>query len=287
VAVGLQFLALNGWQADLDPPGAALTIIEGMARERLGAADAAAWLSPRLSPYPAPQASYLVPAARKAPMTTLRSRATRLFAVATPLRRAGVFSPVTGFLPFTDDARGAVIAAQQEAGRLGLDRPGSEQFLLGLIATGQGSAAEAPKRLGISPEAVREEVTQHAQDPPQVLRDPDTPHPMRVMPRAVGEAVIHGHDYIGSEHILLALFYAEDHTAAQALATLGAGEREVRAAVAALLPMIGPARAGHRRGRKPPAREDEIRRLRLEIARLSDLLREHRIEPGGGDRRSA
>ena len=56
VAAGLQFLALNGWQADLDPPGAALVVIEGLASGRLSPADVAAWLSPRLSPYSASSA---------------------------------------------------------------------------------------------------------------------------------------------------------------------------------------------------------------------------------------
>ncbi len=98
VAAGLQFLALNGWQADLDPPGAALAVIEGMARGRLSPAAAASWLSPRLSPYP-------VPFARRTPMPTRRSRATRLLSAVSPARRAGIFSPVAGFLPFTDDAR--------------------------------------------------------------------------------------------------------------------------------------------------------------------------------------
>ena len=56
VAAGLQFLALNGWQADLDPPGAALVVIEGLASARLSPADAAAWLSPRLSPHSASSA---------------------------------------------------------------------------------------------------------------------------------------------------------------------------------------------------------------------------------------
>jgi hypothetical protein len=278
VAAGLQFLALNGWQADLDPPGAALAVIEAMARGQLSPAGAAAWLSPRLSPYPASLA-------RRTPMPTRRSRATRLLAAVSPVRRAGIFTPVTGFLPFTYDTGEAVIAARQEADRAGLDRPGPEQFLLALTATGQGAAAEALQRLGISPEAVREQLT--AQHSPQPPRGADAPFPMQVMPRAVGEAIIHNHDYIGTEHILLALFHAADDTAAQALTQLGASESDVRGALAALLPGPGPSRPGHRRGHKPAAREEEIRRLRLEVAQLSALLREHGIEPGEGRRRSA
>ena len=286
VAAGLQFLALNGWQADLDPPGAALVVIEGLASGRLSPADAAAWLSPRLSPHSASSAppAYSAPPATEAPTPTLRSRATRLLRLAhavSPVRQAGVNTPATGFLPFTGDAREVVVAARMEADRLGLGHPGPEQFLLSLVATAQGPAAEALRRLGISPGSVREQVTQLAgQHRSRVPDDADIPFPMRVMPRAVGEAVSHGHDYIGTEHILLALFHTADDTAAQVLTRLGAGESEVRGALGPVLPRFGPGRPGHRRGRKPPTPADENRRLRLEIARLSDLLREHGIEPG-------
>src|SRR6185312_7002466 len=50
VAAGLQFLSLNGWRADLNPAATAVVVVEALASGRLAAADAAAWLSPRLSP---------------------------------------------------------------------------------------------------------------------------------------------------------------------------------------------------------------------------------------------
>ena len=99
---------------------------------------------------------------------------------------------------------------------------------------------------------MRQQVTQVTGQPqPQVPPEADTPLAMRVMPRAVGEAVAHGHDYIGTEHILLALFHAGDDTAARALASLGAGEREVRAAIIAVPGEPGPGRPAPHRGRKP------------------------------------
>ena len=64
------------------------------------------------------------------------------------------------------------------------------------------------------------------------------------------------------------------------LASLGAGEREVRDAITELLGEPGPIRHAPRRARKPVPRDDEIRRLRREVARLGGLLREHGIEPG-------
>lgn len=277
VAAGLQFLALNGWRADLDPPGAAHGIVKGLASGQLSPADAAAWLSPRLSAYSA---------LREAPMR--RHLPGRRFRALDPRPRAGVQTPVTGFIPFTDDALDVVIMARQEATRLGHDQPGPEQFLTGLIATGEGVAAQALKRFGISPEAVRQQVTQiTSQHQQQVPPAPDTPLAMRVMPRAVGEAVAHGHDYIGTEHILLALFHAGDDRAALALTSLGAGEREVRGAITALVGEPSPIRRAPGRMRKPVPGDDEIRRLRREVARLCDLLREHGIEPGEGDQKSA
>src|SRR5580704_14713659 len=279
VLAGLQFLAVNGWQADLDPPGAALVLVEGLASGRLSPADAAAWLSPRLSPHSASPA-------REAPMRT-RLPGRRLFRAVDPRPRAGVRTPVTGFIPFTDDAREVAVLAREEATRLGLDHPGPEQFLLALTGTGPGVAARALERLGISPEAVRQQLARIAAGQPQVRSGPDTPLAMWVMPRAVGEAVAHGQDYIGTEHILLALFHAGDDTAARTLASLGAGEREVRAAITAVAGQPGPIRPAPGRGRKPGARDDEISRLRHEVARLNELLREHGIEPGEGNRRSA
>jgi hypothetical protein len=281
VAAALQFLALNGWRADLDPPEATVAVIEGLAARQVTPADAAAWLSPRLSPYSQP--------AQEAPMRTLR--VSRRLRALNPKPQAGIRTPVTGFMPFTDDAGDVVVQARAEADRLGLDRPGSEQFLLALAGTGQGVAAQALNRLGISSAVVRQQVTQVTQVPdrpqPPVAPEADTPLARQVMPRAVGEAVAHGRDYIGTEHILLGLFHAGDDTAAQALTRLGAGEHEVRAAIIAVIGDPGPGRPAHHRRHKPGPRDDEIRRLRAEVARLGDLLREHGIEPDDGGRQSA
>jgi Clp amino terminal domain, pathogenicity island component len=275
VAAGLQILALNGWQADLDPPGATVVVIEGLYSGQLSPADAAAWLSPRLSLYPPP--------AREISMRTRR-----LFRAIDPRPQAGIHTPVTGLMPFTDDARDVVVLARAEADRLGVDHPGPEQFLLALVGTDQGVAAQALEHLGISPNDVRQRVAQIArQHQPLYPSGPDTPLAMRVMPQAVGEAVAHGHDYVGTEHILPALFRAGDDTAAQALASLGAGEREVRDAITAVTGERGSIRHAPRRARKAVPRDDEIRRLRTEVARLTHLLREHGIEPTASQNRKS
>jgi hypothetical protein len=277
VLAGLQFLAVNGWQADLDPPATARVLVEGLASGRLSPADAAAWLSPRLCPYSAP------PAKEVRMRTRLPGR--RFLRAVNPRPRAGVSTSVTGFIPFTDDAREVVVRSREEAIRLGFDHPGSEHFLLALIGTGQGVASQALSRVGIRPDAVREQLAQATGQHQTPV--PDLPLPMRVMPRALGEAVAHGHEYIGTEHILLALFHVSDDTAARALAGLGAGEREVRGAVTALLTEAGLLGPAPHRIHKLVSRDDEIQRLRLEVARLADLLREHGIDPRAVGRQSA
>ena len=218
----------------------------------------------------------------------------RLFRAVDPRPRAGVHTPVTGFIPFTNDAHEVVVRARDEAVRLGLDHPGAGQFLLALIDTSPGVAAQALKRLGIRPDAVRQQVTQltqltraTGQHQPPVPSGPGTLLAMRVMPRALGEAVAHGHDYIGTEHILLALFHVGDDTAARALASLGVSESEVRGAVTALLTEAGRIGPVPHRVRKLVSHDDEIRRLRQENARLTDLLREHGIDPSATGRQSA
>jgi ATP-dependent Clp protease ATP-binding subunit ClpA len=177
---------------------------------------------------------------------------------------------------------------REEAIRLGFDHPGSDHFLLALTVTGQGVAAQALKRLGIRPDPLREQLAQvTGQHQTRVPPGPGIPLAVRVMPQALGEAVAHGHDYIGTEHILLALFHVGDDTAAQALAGLGAGASEVRGEVTALLTEVGRIGPAPLRVRKLVSRDDEIRRLRQEVARLTDLLREHGIDPRAAARRSA
>ena len=95
------------------------------------------------------------------------------------------------------------------------------------------------QRLEISPASIREQLAGQA---PRSAASVDTPPALLVMPRAVAEAVFYRHDYIGTEHILMALLYVPDETAAQALARLGARESEVRAAVTAQRGPVRPRR---------------------------------------------
>jgi hypothetical protein len=254
-AAGLQFLALNGWQADMDVPPAAAIIIQRLAAGELTPDDAASWLQPRLSRHPeAPASEEPRRAARRVlftPVAALRRRHHRrsrpapvLISLGSVDHPSGIRTPATGFMPFTGHALNSVVLSGQEARRRGQPR-GPEHVLLGLAADSDSIAARALQRLGISPEAVRqqaEQLTSQADLSPRqarIRRIPVTPEARRMWNAILDEAVAHGHDYIGTEHILLAIFSDQDGAAAQALTSLGAGENEIRSAIAALLAESG------------------------------------------------
>jgi ATP-dependent Clp protease ATP-binding subunit ClpC len=140
-------------------------------------------------------------------------------------------------MAFTGYASKALVLARQESSRLGRPR-GPEHILLGLAGVGDGLAVRALERLGVSPAAVREQVEQAIERDADYLPGPETAQTRRVWQAMVDEAFACG-DYIGTEHFLFALFCDDDNAAAQVLAGLGAGEREVRAAVAELLAETG------------------------------------------------
>jgi hypothetical protein len=254
VAAGLQFLAVNGWQANLDVPEAAVIVIERLASGQLTPARVASWLAARLSPDSRLPAG---PGYRRA-MLPLRSPVAQIArAVRRRYRRGtrpspliihigpgdtpgGVITPVTGPMAFTGHAKKALVLARQESSRLGRPR-GPEHILLGLVSAGDSLAVRALERLRVGPEAVREQIGQVAGQEPDHPSgvSPEAPQTLRVWHAMVDEAVAHGDDYIGTEHFLLALFCDDDNAAAQALTRLGAGEREVRAAVAELLAESG------------------------------------------------
>jgi ATP-dependent Clp protease ATP-binding subunit ClpC len=107
-------------------------------------------------------------------------------------------------------------------------------------------AVKALERLGINPEAVRQQAERIArqglpQAPPR--RAPDTPQARKVRLAVLDEAVAHGDDYIGTEHFLLGLFCHGDAAVIQALASLGAEENEIRAAITAQRAESGPERS--------------------------------------------
>src|SRR5216684_4089074 len=141
------------------------------------------------------------------------------------------------FERFTDRARRVVVLAQEEARTLNHNYIGTEHVLLGLIHEGEGVAAKALESLGISLEAVRrqvEEIIGQGQQAPSG-HIPFTPRAKKVLELSLREALQLGHNYIGTEHILLGLIREGEGVAAQVLVKLGADLNRVRQQVIQLL----------------------------------------------------
>src|SRR5215211_167382 len=152
-------------------------------------------------------------------------------------RGANAGEGVHMFERFTDRARRVVVLAQEEARMLNHNYIGTEHILLGLIHEGEGVAAKALESLGISLEGVRqqvEEIIGQGQQAPSG-HIPFTPRAKKVLELSLREALQLGHNYIGTEHILLGLIREGEGVAAQVLVKLGADLNRVRQQVIQLL----------------------------------------------------
>jgi len=184
------------------------------------------------------------------------------------------------FERFTDRARRVVVLAQEEARMLNHNYIGTEHILLGLIHEGEGVAAKALESLGIMLESVRqqvEEIIGQGQVPP-TGHIPFTPRAKKVLELSLREALQLGHNYIGTEHILLGLIREGEGVAAQVLVKLGADLNKVRAQVIALLQGYqgGPKESGAGAGEQAPTGSlvlDQFGR------NLTQLAREGKLDP--------
>jgi prophage maintenance system killer protein len=220
VAVGLQFLAVNGWQADLDPPQAAALVVECLASGRIEPDDMAGWLAARLS----------APAARGIRMPHIRNKESLVrLPLHGPARRArsGAGMSVDGRMlaRFSDHAAAAIFMARQEARRLGHDSVDPEHLLLGLIRVGAG----------INREALRRQLEGSIGRGPGRTYGPvrfSRPRGQMVLISALPEALAQGTTDICTAHLLLAQYH-DDGPASRTLARLGATEDRVRDTIAA------------------------------------------------------
>jgi hypothetical protein len=256
VLAACQLLALNGLDAgDLGAPAAVRHLLAGVAGGRVGVHELAAWLERSTTGW-----------------------------------REQMFER------FTDKARQAVVLAQDEARRLGHPEVRTEHLLLGLLAVdGDSAATRALTGLGIPLDDLRREVEERigrGQGAPSGHL-PFAPQNKKVLELSLREALQLGHNYIGTEHLLLGLVREAGSGAAQVLTGRGADLDTVRQEVARQLATGG----GDRAGATKPSKEglladiealyDEIVRLSREVDRLSGLLRRHGIEPDEGTTRSA
>jgi hypothetical protein len=142
------------------------------------------------------------------------------------------------FKRFSSQARRAVVLAQEEARRLRHDYLGTEHLVLGLLAEGEGIGAQALAGAGLTLDAARvgvEELTGPGQHTPNG-HIPFTPRAKKVLELALREALHLGHDYIGTEHILLGLLRDGEGLGVQVMVAAGAQPDELRGTILALLP---------------------------------------------------
>ncbi|HRZ14236.1 MAG TPA: ATP-dependent Clp protease ATP-binding subunit [Candidatus Omnitrophota bacterium] len=135
------------------------------------------------------------------------------------------------FNRFTERARKVIILAKEEAKRFNHDYIGTEHILLGLIREGEGVAATVLEKMGLSLENIRLEIEKLVQPGPttQIIGDlPFTPRAKKALEMAAEEARSLGHNYIGTEHLLLGLIREEEGVASQVLMNLGLDLNTVR-----------------------------------------------------------
>ena len=139
---------------------------------------------------------------------------------------------------FTDRARKVMALAREEARRFNHEYIGTEHILLGLVKEGSGVAANVLQNLDIELKKIRlevEKIVQSGSDLVSVGQLPFTPRVKKVLEYAMEEARAFGHNYIGTEHLLLGLLREQEGVAAQVLLNLGVKLEDVREEVIGLL----------------------------------------------------
>ena len=186
---------------------------------------------------------------------------------------------------FTERAQRVILIAQEEAKRLNHDYVGTEHILLGLIALGEGVAAQVLANLGVDLRRVRSEIEKIVGTGDNVMllgEIPFTPRAKKVLEYAVEEAQHMGHSYVGTEHLLLGLIREEEGVAARVLENLGLRLDVVREEVLNLLgegqtPRVGqpqpPSGQGGSRTKSKTPTLDEFGRD------LTAMAREGRLDP--------
>ncbi|HOL10711.1 MAG TPA: ATP-dependent Clp protease ATP-binding subunit [Bacillota bacterium] len=179
------------------------------------------------------------------------------------------------FERFTERARKVVYLAQQEAARLGHNVVGTEHLLLGLVAEGQGIAAKALESLNIDLVKIRQEIEKiiGTGETNPFSEIPFTPRAKRVLELAIDEGRQMGHNYVGTEHVLLGLIREGEGVAAQVLKNLGADLDKVRKQVIGLLggTNMYSNQPGNPRGSNKTQTLNQFGRDLTELAKISKL----------------
>ena len=179
------------------------------------------------------------------------------------------------FNRFTERARKVIILAKEEARRFNHDYIGTEHILLDLVREGEGVAASVLQKLGVSLEKIRLEIEKLVQPGPttQIIGDiPFTPRAKKALELAAEEARALGHNYIGTEHLLLGLIREGEGMASQVLLNLGLDLNTVRNEVMELLGSTLPSFGSSPTKTKTPALDAFGRNL-------TELARENKLDP--------
>jgi prophage maintenance system killer protein len=249
LAAMLQFLAINGWDMDPDPPGPVATMVAGLAAGTAGTRDAAALLAPRLRPSDQHNRPGHDDHPKEAPMRprpvlplTGKFRPRPALSLAERTKNALLDARRTRVYPrgFTDRHRQAVDLAMEQARQLGHDHLGTEHLLLGLLGAGDGVAVQVLESMGIPLEEVRSRVEGIIGRSPstRAARIQPTPRARRVLGLTMREALALGHHDVGTGHLLLALLREGHGIAAQVLTALGADHTRVREQVLDLIASV-------------------------------------------------
>ena len=183
---------------------------------------------------------------------------------------------------FTERARKVIVHAREEARRFGHDYIGTEHILLGLVKEGTGVAAHVLKSLGVDLKKIRIEVEKLVQttgsgSPSSQQQPPFTPRAKKVLELSVEEARNIGHNYVGTEHLLLGLLRENDGLAAQVLLNMGLKLESVREEVLEFLgteyPGNAPKAAAAKKAKSDTPALDSFGRD------LTELARENKLDP--------
>jgi len=185
---------------------------------------------------------------------------------------------------FTERVRKVLFLARDEAGRMQHDYIGTEHLLLGIIREGEGIAAQALQRLGIDFDQIQQAVEDMVTTQSGTLtigEIPFTPRAKRVLELSIDEARMHNHNYVGTEHLLLALIREGEGVAARVLQDLGADHEKVRKEIMKLLGSSakGSGEAGEVVGGEAAKKKKETPVLDQFGRNLTNLARDDRLDP--------
>ncbi len=183
------------------------------------------------------------------------------------------------FNRFTERARKVIVLAKEEARRFNHDYIGTEHLLLGLIREGEGVAAAVLQKMGLSLEAIRLEVEKLVQPGPSTQMQGDvpfTPRSKKALELSAEEARSLGHNYIGTEHLLLGLIREGEGVASQVLINLGLDLNRVRTEIMELLGSATPGFSSPQQAGGPKSKTPALDAFGRD---LTALAREGKLDP--------